>query len=72
MRIDNVQERIKERRFQLIKFPLGERGQGMAEYAFILSLVVIVVIVILYFFGITLRDIYEYFVLTLVDLFSPE
>jgi hypothetical protein len=54
----------------VIHFSLLEKGQGLTEYAFILSLVVIVVIVILYFFGISVRDLYEYFVPVLVDVLS--
>lgn len=51
----------------MIHFSPFERGQGLTEYAFIMSLVIIVVIVILYFFGITVQDLYEYFVPILVD-----
>jgi hypothetical protein len=53
-----------------MRFPLNELGQGLTEYAFIMSLVIIVVIVILYFFGITVLDIYNYFVPILVDTFT--
>jgi Flp pilus assembly pilin Flp len=53
-----------------MRFSLDERGQGLTEYAFIISLVVIVVIVILYFFGVTVQDMYEYFVPILVDVFT--
>jgi hypothetical protein len=48
----------------------NELGQGITEYAFILTLVVIVVIVILYFFGVSVQDMYEYFVPLLVDVFT--
>lgn len=53
-----------------MRFPVNELGQGLTEYAFIISLVIIVVIVILYLFGISVLDIYNYFVPILVDVFT--
>lgn len=45
----------------------NEEGQGLTEYAFIISLVIIVVIVILSIFGISVLDLYNYFVPELVE-----
>jgi hypothetical protein len=53
-----------------MNLPINELGQGLTEYAFIMSLVVIVVIVILYFLGVSVFDIYNYFVPILVDTFT--
>ena len=47
-----------------------ERGQGLVEYAFLLVFVVLVVIVALRVFGISVLDLYEYFVPKLVEAFS--
>jgi Flp pilus assembly pilin Flp len=49
---------------------LDERGQGLTEYAFIISLVIVVVIIVLYFLGVSVVDIYTYFVTILVKVFS--
>jgi Flp pilus assembly pilin Flp len=48
----------------------AERGQGIAEYAFLLTLVFLVVIVVLQLFGISVFDIYTYLVETLVEVFT--
>jgi len=53
-----------------MNYEINEIGQGLTEYAFIISLVIIVVIVILYFFGISVLDLYNYFVPILVDVFT--
>lgn len=49
---------------------MNERGQGLAEYAFLISLVVVVVILVLSLFGISVRDIYDGFVPLLVEIFT--
>ena len=48
----------------------NERGQGLTEYAFLLSLVVLVVIVSVFFFGVSVEDLYNNFVTTLVYVFT--
>jgi len=53
-----------------MKNSINERGQGIAEYAFLISLVVVVIILVLSFFGISVRDMYEGFVPLLVEVFS--
>jgi len=47
-----------------------ERGQGLTEYAFLLSLVVLIVIVVVFFLGVSVEDLYNYFVPALVDVFT--
>lgn len=53
-----------------MKIKCDERGQGLTEYAFILSLVILVVIVVVYLFGVSVEDLYDNFVTTLVDVFT--
>ena len=48
----------------------SELGQGLAEYALLFVLVVIVVIVALQLFGISVLDMYEYIVSELGEVFS--
>ena len=47
-----------------------ERGQGLVDYALILSLLVIVVIVVLVFFGEAVGNLYEGAISELVKAFS--
>jgi pilus assembly protein Flp/PilA len=51
-------------------FTPQERGQGLTEYAFLISLVVIVVIVVLYLFGVSVEELYDYTIGRLVDAFT--
>ena len=51
-------------------FTPQERGQGLTEYAFLISLVVIVVIVVLYLLGVSVEDLYNYTIGELVDAFT--
>lgn len=51
-------------------FTPQERGQGLVEYAFLISLVVIVVIVVLSLFGVSVEDMYNYTIGELVDAFT--
>ncbi len=53
-----------------MQFTPHERGQGLTEYAFLISFVVIVVIVILYLFGISVEDLYNFAIEELVDVFT--
>jgi len=53
-----------------MSFVQDKQGQGLAEYAFLLSLVVLVVIVVVFLFGISVEDLYNDFVPTLVAVFS--
>jgi Flp pilus assembly pilin Flp len=48
----------------------AEQGQGIVEYAFLLSFIFLVVVGVLYLFGISVYDIYDYAVPILVDTFS--
>jgi pilus assembly protein Flp/PilA len=48
----------------------SERGQGLAEYAFILVLVAVVVIVVLALFGDSVEALYNSAIPTLVNAFS--
>ncbi|MGD2158685.1 MAG: pilus assembly protein [Anaerolineales bacterium] len=48
----------------------AERGQGIAEYAFLLVLVFLVVLVVLQLFGISVFDIYTYLVEELLKVFT--
>ena len=47
-----------------------ERGQGLVEYAFLISLVVILVIVVLTLFGVSVEDMYDFTIGELVDVFT--
>lgn len=51
-------------------FTPHERGQGLTEYAFLISFVVIVVIVVLHLFGVSVEDLYNFAVGELVDIFT--
>lgn len=51
-------------------FTPQERGQGLVEYAFLISLVVIIVLVVLYLFGVSVEDMYNYTIGELVDVFT--
>jgi pilus assembly protein Flp/PilA len=51
-------------------FTPQERGQGITEYAFIMSLVVIVVIVVLSLLGVSVEDMYHYTIGRLVEVFT--
>lgn len=51
-------------------FTPGERGQGLTEYAFLISLVVLVVIAMLYIFGVSVEDLYEFTIGELMDAFT--
>lgn len=53
-----------------MRFPQNEHGQGLTEYAFLFSLVVLVVIAVLFLFGLSVEDIYNNFVPTLVAVFT--
>ena len=53
-----------------MKYYPDERGQGLAEYAFLFSLVVVVVIVALTLVGMSIGDLYEGAVTKLVEIFS--
>ena len=47
-----------------------ERGQGLVEYAFLISLVVIVVIVVLTLFGVSVEEMYDFTIGELVEAFT--
>ena len=47
-----------------------ELGQGLAEYAFLLILIVIVIIAVLQVLGISVVDLYNWFVSRLGEAFS--
>ena len=51
-------------------FTPQERGQGITEYAFIMSFVVIVVIVVLSLLGVSVEDMYNYTIGRLVEVFT--
>jgi pilus assembly protein Flp/PilA len=53
-----------------MKFSPDERGQGLAEYAFLFSLVVIVVIVVLALVGVSVENLYDQAVTKLVEVFT--
>jgi hypothetical protein len=54
----------------MVRFDQGERGQGLTEYAFLLSLAVLVVILALFLFGVSVVELYDNFVPRLVDVFT--
>ena len=47
-----------------------ERGQGLVEYAFLISLVVIVVIIALTLFGVSVEEMYDFTIGELVEVFT--
>ena len=53
-----------------MKFTPDERGQGLAEYAFLFSLVVVVVIVALTLVGVSVEELYDDTVTKLVEAFN--
>jgi len=53
-----------------MKFTPDERGQGLVEYAFLFSLVVVVVIVALTLVGMSIGELYDGAVTALLEVFS--
>jgi len=47
-----------------------ERGQGIVEYSFLLFFIFLVVVGVLYSFGISVYDVYDYSVTLLIKAFT--
>lgn len=47
-----------------------EKGQGLLEYALILSLVAVVVVLVLIVLGVSVENLYQYTINRLIEVFS--